>query len=170
MEFLNMPRPKRCRFIGCKPCSNYFKPRGIPLFELEEINITLDEFEAIRLADLEGLYQEKAAKKMNISRPTFTRLIESAHKKIADAIVKGKALKIDGGVYKMANLRKFKCSDCSHEWEVVYGTGRPGVCPKCDKKNIHRSEDDRGYSKMGKRKRCCGGTAKRNKQNIEPNG
>ena len=93
-----MPRPFRCRRVYCRPDSTYFKPRGIPVDILEEVNLTLDEFEAIRLADLEGLYQEGAAKKMNISRQTFGNIIESAHKKIADSIVNAKALKIKGGI------------------------------------------------------------------------
>lgn len=89
-----MPRPFKCRRVSGTPGSQYFKPRGIPLLDLEEVDLTLDEFEAIRLADLEGFYQEKAAKKMAISRQTFGNIIASAHKKIADAIVNGKALKI----------------------------------------------------------------------------
>lgn len=92
-----MPRPCRCRRIRCKPDTNYFKPRGIPLDMLEEVNLTLDELEAVRLADLEGLYQEDAAKKMNISRQTFGNIINSAHKKIADVLLNAKALKIEGG-------------------------------------------------------------------------
>ena len=64
---------------------------------LEEVNLALDELEAIRLADLTGLYQEDAAKKMNISRQTFGNIINSAHKKIADALLNAKALKIEGG-------------------------------------------------------------------------
>ena len=92
-----MSRPCRCRRIRCKPDTNYFKPRGIPLDALEEVNLTLDELEAIRLADLAGLYQEDAAKKMNISRQTFGNIINSAHKKIADALLNAKALKIEGG-------------------------------------------------------------------------
>jgi predicted DNA-binding protein (UPF0251 family) len=95
-----MSRPCRCRRIRCNPDTNYFKPRGIPLFNLEEVNLALDELEAIRLADLEGLYQEAAAKKMNISRQTFGNIINSAHKKIADALLNAKALKIEGGVVK----------------------------------------------------------------------
>ena len=70
---------------------------------LESINLTFDELEAIRLADLEGMYQEKAAQEMNISRQTFGRIIESAHKKIADALVNGKALSIDGGNIEFDN-------------------------------------------------------------------
>lgn len=99
-----MPRPRNCRRIGCMPQANYYKPRGIPLSALQHINLTYDELEAIRLADLEGLYQEKAAEKMNISRQTFGRIIESAHKKIADALVNGKALSIEGGTIEMDNI------------------------------------------------------------------
>jgi len=85
------------------PQANYYKPRGIPLSVLQHINLTFDELEAIRLADLEGMYQEKAAEKMNISRQTFGRIIESAHKKIADALVNGKALSIEGGTIELDN-------------------------------------------------------------------
>ena len=94
-----MPRPFKCRRVFGMPEADYFKPRGIPLSDLQEIGLTIDEFEAIRLADLEGLYQEEAARKMNVSRQTFGNIIASAHKKIADALVNGRALKISGGVY-----------------------------------------------------------------------
>jgi predicted DNA-binding protein (UPF0251 family) len=113
------------------PESDYFKPRGIPLSMLEEVILTVDEFEAIRLADLEGLYQEQAAEKMKVSRPTFGRIIDSAHRKVAEALVKGKALKIEGGEFEMASMRNFSCYDCQHSWELPYGTGRPGNCPSC---------------------------------------
>jgi len=151
-----MARPFRCRCVRCMPGTNYFKPRGIPLTTLEEVNLTVDEFEAIRLADLEGLYQEESAKKMEISRQTFANIINSAHKKIAEAIVKVKAIRIEGGVYRMANMRKFKCYDCNHEWEMPYGTGRPQECPQCKSKNIHRAEEDRGYARAGRGRGRCG--------------
>ena len=96
-----MVRPFKCRHVCGNPQADYFKPRGIPICDLEEIGLTLDEFEAVRLADLEGLYQDNAAKKMKISRQTFGNIIESAHKKIADAIVNSKALKIEGGIVKV---------------------------------------------------------------------
>lgn len=96
-----MPRPRRCRRVWLEPNVTYFKPAGIPVRELEEVVLTVDEFESIRLKDLEGLEQEEAAKKMNISQPTFFRLLDSARKKIADAIVNGKAIKIKGGSYKL---------------------------------------------------------------------
>jgi len=95
-----MSRPCRCRRIRCNPDKNYFKPRGIPVDMLEEINLTLDELEAIRLADFDGLYQEDAAKKMDISRQTFGNIINLAHKKIADVLLNAKALKIEGGTVK----------------------------------------------------------------------
>ena len=87
-----MPRPRNCRKVSHMPAANYYKPRGIPLSVLQCINLTFDELEAVRLGDLEGMYQEKAAEQMKISRQTFGRIIESAHKKIADALVNGKAL------------------------------------------------------------------------------
>ena len=92
-----MPRPRHCRRVWQLPQANYYKPRGIPLSVLEEVTLTVDEFEAIRLTDLEGLYQADAAEKMNVSRQTLGRILESAHKKIADALVHGKALLIKGG-------------------------------------------------------------------------
>lgn len=92
-----MVRPKCQRHICGTPDRNYFKPRGIPADQLEEVLLNLDEFEAIRLADYEHLYQEAAAVQMNISRQTFGRIIESAHQKVADALINGKALNIESG-------------------------------------------------------------------------
>lgn len=92
-----MPRPKCCRQVRGVPDVKYFKPRGIPAVELEEVVLLLDEFEAIRLADYEHLYQKDAAARMNISRQTFGRIVGAAHKKIADALISVKALKIEGG-------------------------------------------------------------------------
>jgi uncharacterized protein len=155
-----MARPRNCRRVNSMPESNYFKPRGIPLSMLEEVILTVDEFEAIRLADLDSLYQEQAAQKMKVSRPTFGRIIEYAHKKVAEALLKGKALKIEGGEFEMASIRKFKCYDCQHSWELPYGTGRPEGCPSCKSGNIQRAEEDRGYERRGGkgRGRCCRGT------------
>ena len=149
-----MARPRQCRRVSSIPESNYFKPRGIPLSMLETVILTIDEFEAVRLADLEGLYQEQAAEKMNVSRQTFGRIIESAHKKVAEALVKGKALKIEGGEFEMPSMRKLRCYDCQHSWELPYGTGRRENCPSCKSGNIHGTEEDRGYAK-GVGDRCC---------------
>ena len=77
---------------------HYFKPRGIPLVELEEVSLNLDELETLRLADFEGLYHEEAAKQMNISRATFGRILDGARHKSAGAIINGKALKIEPSI------------------------------------------------------------------------
>lgn len=92
-----MPRPFCSRIVAGAPAASIFKPSGIPISELDQIVMTLDEFEALRLADLDGLYQEQAAEKMKISRPTFSRIVDSARRKVADALVHGKALRIEGG-------------------------------------------------------------------------
>jgi predicted DNA-binding protein (UPF0251 family) len=101
-----MARPCKCRHVSLQPQAAYFKPKGIPLCELEEVGLTIDECESIRLADLKELYQEQAAREMGISRQTFGNIIMAAHKKIADAIVHGKALRIEGGNVKMMRKRK----------------------------------------------------------------
>lgn len=95
-----MPRSKCRRHIENEPDTTYFKPVGIPLRELNEISLELDELEAIRLADLEGMYQDKAADRMKVSRQTFGRIIGSAHKKIAEALINGKAIKINTSTLK----------------------------------------------------------------------
>ncbi len=90
----NMPRPFCKRFVGWQPNVVLFKPAGIPAGELELVVLSLDEVEALRLADLNGQYQEAAAEQMKISRATFARIVESARRKVADALVHGKALQI----------------------------------------------------------------------------
>jgi len=92
-----MPRPCCLRHIDVTPCAVYFKPAGIPVHLLEEVVLTLDELESLRLADLNGLYQEQAAGQMKISRPTFSRVVEQARRKVADALIHGKALRLEGG-------------------------------------------------------------------------
>ena len=97
-----MPRPFRCRRVSFIPGVTYFKPAGIPLRVLEENRLSMEEIEAVRLKDLEHLEQEECAEKMNISRPTFQRVLASARKKIADSVVFGKALRIEGGNFELA--------------------------------------------------------------------
>jgi hypothetical protein len=84
---------------------------GIPVTELDEVVMTLDEFEAQRLADLDGLYQAEGAERMNVSRATFSRILDSAHRKIADALVHGKALRIEGGPVQVAGRRCCRMHD-----------------------------------------------------------
>jgi len=97
-----MVRPKICRRVLLNPNFVYFKPQGIPLRGLKEIILTVEEFEAIRLKDLEGLEQFECSKKMNVSQPTFHRIVSLARKKISDAIINGKAIKIEGGNFKIS--------------------------------------------------------------------
>ena len=94
-----MVRPRKCRMVWYDPNITYFRPTGMA--HVGEVGLMVDEFEAVRLKDLEGIEQEKAAERMNISQPTFHRLLVSARKKIADAIVNGKTLRIQGGNYEM---------------------------------------------------------------------
>jgi len=94
-----MARPVTERRLGAPISPRLFKPAGIPTRELAEVVLGLDEAEAVRLADLEGLYQEAAARQMGISRQTFGRVIEGARRKIASAILEGKALRLEGGDY-----------------------------------------------------------------------
>lgn len=92
-----MPRPRRPRCLRFKPDVYYFKPQGVPLRFLEEEILPADELEALKLHEVDGLEQIEAAAKMKISQPTFARLLESAHKKIARAIILGKAIRIEKG-------------------------------------------------------------------------
>ena len=106
LEVMHVPRPFCCRRIAGRPAASIYKPAGVPMRELEEVVMTLDEYEAIRLADLDGLYQERAADEMRVSRPTFSRIIESAHRKVADALAHGKALRIEGGPVRLEGRRR----------------------------------------------------------------
>ena len=86
-------------------------PQGIPARTLEGIVMTLDEFEAVRLAHLDGLYQDQAAAQMNVSRSTFSRIVDSAHRKMTDALVHGKALRIEGGPVRAVGQRCCRLHD-----------------------------------------------------------
>jgi len=100
-----MPRPRKNRLVDEMPMANYFKPAGVRMRTLQEVVLHVDEFEAIRLKDFEKLSQKESAQKMGLSQPTFHRLIDSARTKIADSITQGKALRIEGGDYKVTNSK-----------------------------------------------------------------
>jgi uncharacterized protein len=91
-----MPRPRCPREIAGRPPSTYFKPAGIPLRHLEEVTLAPDEWEALRLADQEGLYRAAAAARMGIARQTFDRIVRRARGKVAEALLEGKALRLEG--------------------------------------------------------------------------
>jgi predicted DNA-binding protein (UPF0251 family) len=114
----------------------YFAPKQQGTAQPLEVVLTLDEVEALRLADLNGFYQETAAEQMKVSRATFARIVNSAHKKIAEALVMGKAIRVEGGNVTMPAFVKFHCADCSKAWEVVAEDPCPEDCPTCSSRNI----------------------------------
>ncbi len=128
-----MPRPKCCRHVAARPDKTCFRPQGITASSLEEVLLSLDEYEAIRLADLDGLYQEQAAVMMNISRQTFGRIIESAHRKVADVLVNGKALKIEGGDVSTEETKQIRCCHCRQTFSLCCETMEAIICPYCRK-------------------------------------
>jgi uncharacterized protein len=127
-----MPRPIKCRRVGFFPRITYFKPVGTSLDDLDEVCLSMEEIEAIRLKDLEGLEQEQGAEKMNVSRPTFQRVLASARQKIAGALLQGKAIRIEGGRFEFSPCH-FKCLN-DHEWQLPFETATnsfPKSCPVC---------------------------------------
>ena len=132
-----MGRMPKWRCVASIPEVTYFKPVGIPYRTLEEIRLFVEETEAIRLKDLEGLEQEECAKRMNVSRPTFHRVLVAARGKLADALLNGKAIRIEGGNFEMAR-RQFYCIN-GHQWDVFFKdmiAKPPEICPTCDTPNI----------------------------------
>jgi uncharacterized protein len=117
-----------------------FKPAGIPARELEVVVMALDELEALRLTDLEGLYQEQAAERMGISRATLGRILASAHRKAAEALVLGKAIRIEGGPVRIEGPPMVRCEACDLEWSP--DAARAGECPRCKGRAGSSSGDD----------------------------
>ena len=117
-----------------------YKPFGIPMRELESVILLFEEYEALRLADYEGLNQEEAAGKMNISRPTFTRLYEKARKSIAKAFVEGKAIIIRGGNY-ITDDYWYKCESCN---ETMVTMKPVSQCRSCDSDKLKELGNENG--------------------------
>jgi len=110
-----MPRPKKCRRVGFVPQCHHFIPDALVSEGGQAVIITIEEIEAVRLSDLEGLEQIDCAERMGVSRGTFQRIIKSSRGKIADALVNGKAVKIEGGSYR-SSMCQFICKGCGHRW------------------------------------------------------
>ena len=137
-------RPQKKRIVAYNPTVSYFKPRGIPMLELDEMQLTIDAYEAVCLSDLEGMSHEEAGQAMGVSRATFGRIILKARKVIANAIVNGKAIKIEGGTYALVeDKRVFMCNACGHRWEAPLGTGKPKECPTCNVDTVVRVKLDK---------------------------
>jgi len=148
-----MPRPKNNRIVHEPPVFTEFKPIGVKAMTLDLVKLSLDELEAIRLADFMGLSQEEAAEEMEISRPTFTRLIEEARKKMADFILNGKLLNVDGGNIHFRN-NIIKCQNCGQMFRTRFDE-EISECPSCHSNNLLNLAGGFGHGK------CCNHRNKR---------
>ena len=140
-----MPNRVRSRRITMPPRMEGFKPFGIPMRNLESVDLLYEEYESVRLADYENLTQEEAAEKMNISRPTFTRLYDKARKSIAKAFVEGKAIIIHGGTY-VTDDYWYRCGDCH---ETIISDHPVNHCRECDSDNISQLNDQTSHGNNG---------------------
>ena len=136
-----MPNRRRFRRIKMPPVMEGYKPFGIPMRDLESVDLFYEEFEALRLADYENLTQEEAAKKMNISRPTFTRLYDKARKSVARAFVEGKAIIIRGGTY-ITDDYWYRCDECH---ETIVSDHPIKQCGECDSDKITQLNDKNSH-------------------------
>ena len=148
-----MPRPQNKRIIHEPPVFTDFKPKGIRNYKLDEVTLSLDEFEAIRLADYQKLSHEEAAIEMKISRPTFTRLVEKARYAMADFILNGKRLSIAGGNIHFKN-NIIECVECKNTFKVSIKENLE-ECPNCKSSNLENLAVGLGHGE------CC---HKHNKQ------
>ena len=131
-----MPRPPIERAVGGVPRVTLFKPAGVPTRDLEQLPLAIDELEAIRLVDLEGLSHEQAAAAMGVSRQTVGRVLERGRAKVADALVGGKAILIGGGQYRVEprQLCCFACRDAGLDRRS--GCAGPATCPACGSTDV----------------------------------
>ncbi len=150
-----MPRPQCCRRIAHSPICTVFTPAGVPACDLKEVVLTLDEFEAIRLADLEGLYQENAAARMNVSRQTFGRILEAGRRKVAQVLMEGQPLRIGGGEVEMSQGTTFKCPNCRRPWTPPATGDAPQGCPKCRNTDARSVDDEHQGGAAPTCKRHC---------------
>ncbi|MEQ8155684.1 MAG: DUF134 domain-containing protein [Clostridiaceae bacterium] len=104
-----MPRPRKCRKVCCLPERNLFGPLNGHKMNKEIISMTVDEYETIRLIDLEGMTQEECAEKMNVARTTIQRIYNDARKKLAKSLVEGNVLQIHGGDYELCQASEPSC-------------------------------------------------------------
>lgn len=129
-----MARPIKFRRVEFFPEQNYFIPFGKRKCEVKDVVLKVEELEAMRLKDIEGITQEECAEKMNVSRQTFQNIIDSARKKVAIALTEGNAIMISGGSYTTKQC-KLKCNDCGNEYQANFEVDRKR-CPKCNSTNV----------------------------------
>jgi len=146
-----MPRPMKLRQVTATPAVTFFKPAGVPLSMLESVTLALEEVEAIRLKDIEDLHQEECAQRMGVSRGTFHQVLKSARAKLADAILGGKAIRVEGGAFAFPGAR-FRCRRDGSEWALPPGplpSESSVSCPSCNGREVQPVPDPSS--------RCCGG-------------
>ena len=145
------------RRVSCLPKAIYFKPREVPLCDLEIINLPIEELEAIRLCDLLHVEQNEAADMMGVSRKTFWNDLQKARQKVVDALVNGKAIEISGGEHVNSGECEveFLCKGCDHEWESQCNAGRPSICPECGSGIIYRIGGDGRGKRFIDNDYCC---------------
>lgn len=146
-----MPRRKKCRRVEILPRVQFFHPSETKAYEGEMVVLKIEELEAIRLADLEELDQDQCAEKMQISRGTLQRILYDCRKKIADALVNGKAIQIAGGNYVKGNCG-FTCLKCNCVWENDY---LEHFCPECGHTEIYCGDKEAKCQNTCKDKGCC---------------
>jgi predicted DNA-binding protein (UPF0251 family) len=143
-------RPQKDRIVGFNPDVSYFKPRGIPMLDLEEVRLTVDELEALRLSDLLDFSHEEGGRHMGVSRATFGRILQKARHTVAEALIQGKAINIEGGHYQLTTVERiFECRACGRRWHAAPGTGRPEGCPQCGDTGFQRVRASEGLAPSG---------------------
>lgn len=160
-----MSKPKKLRHVQFPPGFLYFRPQEIPLAELQEIVLTLDEYEAIRLIDCDGLDRAQAAQKLGISRATCARIAEAAHGKVARALTEGKAIRIGGGRFTLLHTR-YRCLDCRRVWDESQAMEAEGLrpapearlappgeraCPRCSGRRVLDLGREVGHPRAGRK-------------------
>jgi predicted DNA-binding protein (UPF0251 family) len=163
-ELMRPGRPRCPRRIETEPSVTYFKPRGVPMSELDVVQLSLEELEVIRLSDLEGLGQEETAIRMGISRRAIWEDLQNARRKIAEALVKGKAIEIKGGDYTLVGRQLNKCHGCQAAWESPSETHGQMQCPFCGSTDFHPCPDERDRNGP---KSCCHGRSRKGEQDED---
>ena len=144
------------RRVSCFPKATYYKPREVPFCDLETINLSIENLEALRLCDLLNVEQNDAAEMMGVSRKTFWNDLQKAREKVVDALVNGKAIEIYGGEYINSGevSDRLICKGCENESKLQCYEGRPTICPKYGSGILYRRQQWKG-KKVFKNNYCC---------------
>jgi uncharacterized protein len=135
-----MPRPRKRRMVDRAPLYTGFRPVENRSDQNEEVRLFWEELEALRLKDLERLDQAQAAERMGVSRPTFQRILRAARSKVAQALIDGLALRVDGGTFELPP-RQLHCRWCGQDWQEPYSEGPEralSACPACGHADVER--------------------------------